>query len=72
MTELISEIHEGDPSLRKDWPFHYWGLEPFDRRRSDRDIRYASVFRLGVESPGIEPTKAVGENQAQICVNTYE
>jgi chemotaxis methyl-accepting protein methylase len=72
VTELIEEIHEGDPSLRRDWPLQYWGLEPFDRRRSDRDIRYASVFRLGVESPEIEPAKAVGENQAQMCVNTYE
>lgn len=66
VTELIEEIHEGDQSLRRDWPSQYWGLEPFDRRRSDRDIRYASVFRIGVESPEIEPAKAVGENQAQM------
>ena len=72
VTELIEEIHDGDPSLRRDWPLQYWGLEPFDRRRSDRNIRYASVFRMGVESPEIEPAKRIGANQAQTCVNTYE
>jgi chemotaxis methyl-accepting protein methylase len=46
ITELIAEIHEGDPSLRRDWPVHYWGLEPFDRSRVDWEIRYASVFQL--------------------------
>jgi chemotaxis methyl-accepting protein methylase len=71
VTELIEEIHEGDPSLRKDWPLQYWGLEPFDRRRSDRDIRYASVFRLG-ESQGIEPAEALSDTHAQMCVNTHE
>jgi chemotaxis methyl-accepting protein methylase len=71
VTEMIEEIHDGDPSLRRDWPLQYWGLEPFDRRRSDRDVRYASVFRLG-ESQGVESRKAVRDNQAQMCVNTYE
>lgn len=45
VTEMIEEIHEGDNSLRKDWPFRYWGLEPFSRRRSDWQIRYCSVFQ---------------------------
>ena len=45
VTELISEIHEGDPSLRRDWPLQYWGLEPFDQGRIDWKIRYASVFQ---------------------------
>ena len=47
VTELISEIHEGDPSLRRDWPLQYWGLEPFDQGRIDWTIRYASVFQCG-------------------------
>jgi chemotaxis methyl-accepting protein methylase len=47
VTELISEIHEGDPSLRRDWPLQYWGLEPFDQDRSDWKLRYASVFQRG-------------------------
>ena len=44
--ELIMEIHEGDPSLLRDWPLAYWGLEPFDQSRDDWKIRYASVFQL--------------------------
>lgn len=51
VTELISEIHEGDPSLRHDWPLRYWGLEPFDESRPDWKIRYASVFRCGETAP---------------------
>jgi chemotaxis methyl-accepting protein methylase len=54
VTELITEIHEGDVSLRKDWPLQWWGLEPFDQRRSDWDLRYASVFQLGVETASTE------------------
>jgi chemotaxis methyl-accepting protein methylase len=46
VTELIKQIHEGDPSLRRDWPLQYWGLEPFDQGRLDWPIRYASVFQM--------------------------
>jgi chemotaxis methyl-accepting protein methylase len=46
VTDLVEEIHEGDPTLRRDWPLCYWGLEPFDRAREDWKVRYASVFRL--------------------------
>jgi chemotaxis methyl-accepting protein methylase len=59
LTELISEIHEGDPSLRQDWPLEYWGLEPFDRRRNHWGIRYASVFQLGVAFPAITPNETL-------------
>jgi SAM-dependent methyltransferase len=62
--ELIEEIHDGDPSVRRDWPWRYWGLEPFDRRKPHWEVRYASVFQLGkpearvngwsTESPGEE------------------
>ena len=45
VTEMIREVHEGDPSLRGDWPFKYWGLEPLDEGRSDWQLRYASVFQ---------------------------
>ena len=51
VTELIGEIREGDPSLRRDWPLEYWGLEPLDRGRDDREIRYASVFQLPAPAP---------------------
>jgi SAM-dependent methyltransferase len=48
--ELIEEIHDGDPSVRRDWPWKYWGLEPFDRKRPDWTVRYASFFQLGKPS----------------------
>lgn len=44
--ESIEAIHNGDPSVRNDWPCRYWGLEPFDRNRRDRDVRYASAFQV--------------------------
>jgi chemotaxis methyl-accepting protein methylase len=43
--DLIEEIHEGDISLRNDWPLYYWGLEPLNRVRPDWEVRYASVFQ---------------------------
>jgi SAM-dependent methyltransferase len=47
--ELLEEIHEGDQCMRKLWPFHYGGLEPLTRKRSDWKIRYASVFEIGAD-----------------------
>jgi SAM-dependent methyltransferase len=47
VTELIAEIHDGDPSVRADWPWHWWGLEPLNRRRHDWRTRYAASFRIG-------------------------
>jgi SAM-dependent methyltransferase len=44
--ELIAEIHNGDPSVRADWPWEWWGLEPLNRRRRDWRTRYAAVFRI--------------------------
>ena len=46
VSELIKEIHEGDPSVRGDWPFAGWELEPFDTKRDDWQMRYAAVFKL--------------------------
>ena len=46
ISELMAEIHDGDPLVRADWPCHWWGLEPLDRTRSDWETRYASVFRV--------------------------
>ncbi len=48
--ELIEEIHNGDPSVRRDWPWKYWGLEPFDRKKPDWAVRYTSFFQLGKPS----------------------
>jgi len=47
ITESMREIHEGDVSLQRGWPFEYWGLEPFSQRRPDWKTRYASVFQVG-------------------------
>lgn len=44
--ELIEEIHDGDPSVRGDWPFAWWGLEPLDTERDHWQMRYATAFRL--------------------------
>jgi SAM-dependent methyltransferase len=49
--DLLEEIHDGDPSVRQDWPWKYWGLEPFDRKKHDWSVRYASVFQLGISGP---------------------
>lgn len=46
ITELLEEIHDGDPCLRGQWPFLYGGLEPLNKRRPDWRIRYAAAFRL--------------------------
>jgi hypothetical protein len=44
--ELIEQIHDGDPSVRRDWPWAWWGLEPLNHRRHDWQMRYAVAFRL--------------------------
>jgi SAM-dependent methyltransferase len=45
--ELMVEIHDGDPSLRADWPWAWWGLEPLNRNRQDWRTRYAAAFQIG-------------------------
>jgi chemotaxis methyl-accepting protein methylase len=46
VSELRAEIHDGDPVMRADWPWQWWGLEPLDRRRPDWQTRYAAVFQM--------------------------
>jgi chemotaxis methyl-accepting protein methylase len=46
VAELMKEVYEGDPSLRSGWPFEYWGTEPFQARRRNATIRYASAFQI--------------------------
>lgn len=52
--ELLEEIHDGDPTLRKAWPFDYTGLEHLDKRREDWTIRYAATFKVTGECKGAE------------------
>ena len=44
--ELMVEIHDGDCSVRGDWPWEWWGLEPLNRKRHDWQVRYAAAFRV--------------------------
>jgi SAM-dependent methyltransferase len=46
MPELMADIHDGDPSIRADWPWRWWGLEPLDQRRPNWQIRYAAAFQI--------------------------
>jgi SAM-dependent methyltransferase len=48
--ELLEEIHEGDPCIRRLWPCHYAGLEPLNKGRSDWERRYAVAFRIGASA----------------------
>jgi SAM-dependent methyltransferase len=44
--DLMVEIHDGDRSVRADWPWEWWGLEPLNRKRHDWQTRYAAAFRI--------------------------
>ena len=46
MPDLIREVHDGDPSVRGDWPWEWWGLEPLNDRRRDWQLRYAAAYRI--------------------------
>lgn len=44
--ELLEEIHEGDPCMRDQWPCHYGGLEPLNKKKEDWRLRYAAAFQV--------------------------
>jgi glycosyltransferase involved in cell wall biosynthesis len=46
VTELITEIHNGDPAVRAAWPWEWWGLEPLNRSKKDWQTRYATAFQI--------------------------
>ncbi len=58
--DLIEDVHEGDPSVRRDWPWRWWGLEPLDNRRSDWRLRYAAAFRVDAVDAGARSGTRVG------------
>ena len=62
--DLLADVHDGDPSVRGDWPWRWWGLEPLDRRRPDWRIRYASVFQVG--APAQEPELPRGHAPSRV------
>lgn len=41
----IEAIHDADDMRRSAWPWHYWALEPIDRRAVPFAARYATIFR---------------------------
>ena len=49
ISELRTEIHDGDMHVRSDWPWKWWGLEPLDRRRPEWQTRYSAAFRIRTE-----------------------
>ena len=49
IAELRAEIHDGDPLVRSDWPWRWWGLEPLDRRRPEWETRYSAAFRISTD-----------------------
>jgi SAM-dependent methyltransferase len=61
--ELLEEIHEGDPVMAGNWPCHYGGLEPLDKKRRDWKIRYAAAFQL---APSATPRPTEAETEAAV------
>jgi chemotaxis methyl-accepting protein methylase len=47
----IREIHD-ENERHYGWPYQYWGLEPYDARRRDRDWRYGTIFLKGAGETG--------------------
>jgi chemotaxis methyl-accepting protein methylase len=48
----LEEIHNANPErdAPHGWPWRYWSLEPFDKSRKDWVERYATIFRVPVQS----------------------
>ena len=67
--EVRAEIHDGDPLVRSDWPWQWWGLEPLERRRPDWETRYTAVSRTRTP-PERRPAPEQVERQAALgqCV----
>ncbi len=64
VAQRMREIHDGDESLHSGWPTQWWGLEPFDETRRDWQVRYASVFQIGMplsRLPAIDGSNGVPE-----------
>ena len=53
--EFLEDIHEGDPAVRGDWPWKYWGLEPLNKKHRDWELRYAAVFEIPGDRLAIKP-----------------
>jgi polysaccharide pyruvyl transferase WcaK-like protein/chemotaxis methyl-accepting protein methylase len=63
ISELRGEIHDGDPLVRSDWPWRWWGLEPLDRRRPGWETRYTAAFRVKTNGSSAELSSASRSTQ---------
>ena len=68
VSELWAEIHDGDPSVRADWPWQWWGVEPIDRRRPDWQARYTCAFQIGTQDSEADSALTPRENAVQQCM----
>ncbi|HEY7000605.1 MAG TPA: CheR family methyltransferase [Candidatus Udaeobacter sp.] len=69
--DLVEEIHDGDRSVRADWPWAWWALEPLNRKRPDWQTRYAVAFRIGGPEPSrTSSSSATLANQARVNRST--
>ncbi len=46
VTRETRNIHNAFPRRLQDWPWNYYGLEPYDPRHPDHDYRYTTIFRV--------------------------
>jgi chemotaxis methyl-accepting protein methylase len=42
----LENIYNADHAALQAWPQKWWGTEPFDVKRSDREVRYGAVFQM--------------------------
>lgn len=63
--ELLEEIHDGDPCVRGQWPCHYAGLEPLDKRRKDWKFRYAVAFQVPASPSAERGRPSIGGDSAR-------
>jgi hypothetical protein len=72
LRELLEDIHEGDPCMRKNWPCHHVGLEPLNKRRQDWRIRYAAAFQLIPSAKGAGRVSQSVADPASACPRGQE
>jgi hypothetical protein len=44
VTDRLQEVYLAD-YWKRGWPWIRWAHEPIDEKRSDRDLRYATIFQ---------------------------
>ena len=71
VAELMAEIHDGDPSVRADWPLQWWGLEPLDRRRPIGRPVMLRCFGLLVRNANDLRSSVIMQKSLKIRVRTH-